>query len=336
MSNRNVTRRIVKSFGLAAVLVASMLAGFAGTANAQAIAANVVVDMSSVGTFDQTPGQSWIWLYKVADHGMYTGTVQTALKSGIDIGKPGNHELAVNGNLFRGSADAGDFLVVAHLGPKTLVMSKIETIADGNQYPNQTHVMTWSGSGTSANTGAAKPATKTGTTAKSAVPVGTAMCLYVTTAPITTTKTAKVTVGDVGDTFVGKMLFVLKGKAMTVEETLAAYAKNPKLGMERDFSGLAPATPVSIGSGNWAVFRIRTADGKRVYMGDLDASPNGSYAKLTRVDGVCEPFDLKLMGAKAATTGTATDIIGWLMAIGAAFGLAFVNRRRFPALSFNR
>ncbi len=163
------------------------------------------------------------------------------------------------------------------------------------------------------------------------------MCLYVTTAPITTTKTAKVTVGDVGDTFVGKMLFVLKGKAMTVEETLAAYAKNPKLGMERDFSGLAPATPVSIGSGNWAVFRIRTADGKRVYMGDLDASPNGSYAKLTRVDGVCEPYDLRLAGSKGATTGFGLDLVGWALALTSVLGLAFVNRRRFlPAFSFNR
>lgn len=333
MSIRN--NRVVQSFVAAALAVAIVFAGLTGTANAMPASqggttANVVISMpANVGTFDQSPSQSWISLFRMADHKAYTGTVQTAMNA-TNIGDPGNHTATYRGNreFVANGVEPGDYLIVAHLGTQTLVMNTIRSIAEGNQYPNQSDTFVWMGTGTGATTTKAKTGTTKTTTA--VAPTGTAMCLFVTTAPITTTKTAKVTVGDVGDTFVGKMLFVLKGKAMTVEETLAAYAKNPKLGIERDFSGLAPATPVSIGSGNWAVFRIRTADGKRVYMGDLDASPNGSYAKLTRVDGVCEPFDLRLAGAKAATTGTATDILGWLAVASAIIGLVIVNRRRNP------
>ena len=339
--------RIVTSVAAAAILVATIFAGLTGTASAMpaqqgGMAANVVLTIPAAanvgGNYDETVGQSWVWMYRVADHGMFTDTVDNAVKAN-NIGTPGSHELKPNGNRqFRGSADPGDYLAVAHLGPNTYVMNKIVSIADGNQYPGQTHVMSWTGSGTTANTGAAKPAAKTGTTAKSAAPLGTAMCLFVTTAPITTTKTATIVVGTTGNTFTGRLLFIqATDKMLTAESALAAYDKDNTIGFERNLDGMPATTKVSVKSGNLRVFRLQlTGNGKRDYLGDVDAAPNSSHTGLMRVTGVCEPFDLRLAGSKAATTGFGLDLVGWALALTSVLGLAFVNRRRFPALSLNR
>lgn len=325
MSIRNVTRRIVKSFGLAAVLVASMLAGFAGTATAapaqQGGTANVMISMpASVGQFDQSPSQSWVSLFRLADHKAYTGTVQTATAA-TRIGDPGNHTANYRGNreFVANGVEPGDYLVVAHLGPNTLVMNTVRSIADGNQYPNQTDTFIWMGSGTSA----AKA--KTGTTAaKPAVPLGTPLCVLTATKPITTAGKAFIAVGG---PFVGTLVFVPGGKLMTIESAVK-LAKDPTKVQERSLVGIPAGTKVEIGSGDWHVFRRNS--GGMAYLGYLAAVPSTTaLTDLTSLDGVCKVYDLKLMGAKAATTGSGLNLLAMLALAACVVGLVINNRRRF-------
>lgn len=327
--------RIVTSFGLAAVLVASMLAGFAGTANASPSTmggqGNVSLELCQPS---EGSGQTWAKFFyadapgwAVKNGKVITGTNEAGVANVYQLRTTVVDTVKGGTTVGGGGVDEGDYVVVLFNGTNVKVIPTFLTVVGG-----QSNTF-----GGYCGTTTAKAKTGTTKTTTAAAPTGTAMCLFATTSPITTTKTAEVIVGDTNDVFTGKLLFVLNGKAMTAEAALAAFNKDKKLGMERSFDGLAVGIKVAISSGNWRVFRIPTSGGKPMYLGDLDATPGGSFTKLTRVDGVCQPFDLKLAGSKGATTGAATDIIGWLMAIGAAFGLAFVNRRRFlPAFSFNR
>lgn len=351
--------RIGKSIVLAAAFAAIILVGLnPGIASAaDPIPANVVITVpASAGPLDESPGQSWVSMFRVSDHGMYTGTVAIAVKA-VDISQPGNHTAMSRGNrqFVANGVIAGDYLFVGHFGAKTLVMDSIVSVANGDQYgSSQTAQVTWSGTSTGMSSSApTKPVTVK--VAKAAPVVLTPLCLAI----LPLAKTGGATFVMSGGVFSGKVAFVLATNTyvLSVEAAEAMVKADGDNAVIVDFTGVPLGTPVEIPSGPYQTFTIEP-NGRLTPLGFLNAPPvvkpnnittdaalkgwteRVAHTALNRANATCPKYDTSLLAADPARTGS-DDWPGGLpgivlagMAGIAALAWTFWPRRRQTNVTF--